>query len=60
MHPSVMKELNYMLLGAFPGGTSGKKNKKTNKQKKKTLLPMQETDAGSIPGLGRFLWRKAW
>ena len=35
MHPSVMKELNYMLLGAFPGGTSGKKNKKKKKQKKK-------------------------
>ena len=29
-----MKELNYMLLGAFPGGTSGKKNKKKKNKKK--------------------------
>ena len=43
MHPSVMKELNYMLLGAFPGGTSGKKKNK-NKQTKKKNPPSNAGD----------------
>ena len=36
----------------FPGGTSSKKNKQTNK--KNTANAEDVRDAGSIPGLGRF------
>ena len=43
-----------MLLGPFPCGTSVKK--KTNPP----AIAGDIRDAGLIPGLGRFLWRKAW
>ena len=41
----------------FPGSVSGKKKKK---EKKMPAKAGDMRDVGSIPGFGRFPWRRAW